>query len=181
MPSRPSACPNCDLWIISSTRGFIPTSQSRDATLTLSLLTLSQHLEGRILEIGNTSEVQGDDLGLRFRNQESYFLGDVFSISEKHPALQPQQQQAGKCLIFGMFLGAGPEYIRARLASQNVHRRISHLVGKRYQRNNDGNDDSLQCSYQHHARECDEGPGEFRSYERRESSRNSIGLISPME
>ena len=48
--------------------------------------------------------MKGNDLRLCFLNQESDFLGDAFSIDEEDPALQSQQQQAGKGLIFGMFL-----------------------------------------------------------------------------
>ena len=140
-----------------------PNQPQPDATFTLSLFTFDQHLEGRVLKVGNTSEMKGDDLRLCFLNQEFYFLGDVFSVGEEDPALQSQQQQAGKGLIFGMFLGARPEHVRARLASEHVHRRISDLIGKRHHRDDDRDDDSLQRSYQHHSRKCDQGPGKLGS------------------
>jgi hypothetical protein len=62
-----------------------------DTALTLSLLAVGQHLEGCILEIENTTEIKGNDARLRFLNQESYFLRDVFSIGKENPALQSQQ------------------------------------------------------------------------------------------
>ena len=69
-----------------------PNQPQCDAKLTLSFLAFGQYLQGRILEIGNSTEIRGNDLGLRFFNLEFYLLRDMLSIGEENPSFQSQQQ-----------------------------------------------------------------------------------------
>src|SRR5215472_16829291 len=96
------------------------------------LFTLNQHLECRVLEIEYSTQIEGYDFGLCLLNSQPDLVRKLFGVGEEDSSFGPEYQQTWEGFVFRMFLGARPEHVCARLASEHVQPRIRNLVSKRH-------------------------------------------------
>ena len=79
----------------------------RDAALGCAPLAFDQRLQGRIFDVGNTTQVQRQDGRLVLRDQCADPVGNVLRVGEEEAPDGPQDQQALEGLVVGCSADSG--------------------------------------------------------------------------
>jgi len=88
----------------------------------------NQHLQCRVLEIKNGTQIESYDPGLCFLNSLPDLVRKLFGIREENSSFRPYDQQTWQGFVLGMFFGVGAEDICAWFACKHVQPRVRDLI-----------------------------------------------------
>ena len=130
MPSFPRSLPSCDFRTISSTCGFIPTSHSRMPCSRFRFSASVSVFKAVYSRSGTPLMSIATTLGL-YWSIKGFILFAIWpALAKKTPSLNSENQQTRKFLVIGVLLRTRPKDIGAPFAPEDVHGRISDLVGE---------------------------------------------------